>query len=171
MFDTIKETICKRGIAMSVYQFNVTQMNGEEVSLSKYKGKVLLIVNTASKCGLTPQLEGLEAMYEQFKENDFVILGFPCNQFMMQDPKSNDEIMEFCQLNYGVTFPMHQKIKVKGKDADPLYKYLVEQTDGKKIEWNFAKFLIGRDGELIERFPSKMPPSEFIDQVEKVVIN
>lgn len=125
-----------------------------------------MIVNTASKCGFTPQLEGLETLYEAYKDQKFVVLGFPCNQFLMQDPKSNEEIMEFCQLNYGVHFPMHEKIKVKGKHADPLYQYLVKETDDKKIEWNFTKFLIGRDGKIVERFGSKVAPEEITSDIE-----
>ncbi|EAC6095192.1 glutathione peroxidase, partial [Listeria monocytogenes] len=144
-------------------------MNGKEIALSDYKGKVLLIVNTASKCGLTPQLEGLEAMYKKLGGDNFEILGFPCNQFLRQDPGSDEEILEFCQMNYGVTFQMFSKIKVKGKDASPLYKYLTEQTGGKKVEWNFAKFLIDENGEVIERFPSKMKPEDFEDKVEALV--
>lgn len=146
-------------------------MNGKEISLSDYKGKVLLIVNTASKCGLTPQLEGLESMYKKLGGANFEILGFPCNQFLRQDPGSDEEILEFCQMNYGVTFQMFSKIKVKGKDASPLYKYLTEQTGGKKVEWNFAKFLIDENGEVVERFSSKMKPEDFEDKVEALVAN
>ncbi|EEJ0015093.1 glutathione peroxidase, partial [Listeria innocua] len=145
------------------------EMNGKEIALSDYKGKVLLIVNTASKCGLTPQLEGLEKMYKKLGGDNFEILGFPCNQFLRQDPGSDEEILEFCQMNYGVTFQMFSKIKVKGKDAAPLYKYLTEQTGGKKVEWNFAKFLIDENGEVVERFPSKMKPEDFEDKVEALV--
>ncbi|WP_167629590.1 glutathione peroxidase [Listeria valentina] len=143
---------------MNVHDFKETTMAGEEVGLSEFKGKVLLIVNTASKCGLTPQLEGLERLYETYQNEGFEILGFPCNQFLRQDPGSNEEILAFCERNYGVTFRMFQKIKVNGKEADPLYQYLVKETGGKKIEWNFAKFLIDRDGNLIERFSSKTKP-------------
>ncbi|EHG6821264.1 glutathione peroxidase, partial [Listeria monocytogenes] len=149
--------------------FSEKAMNGKEIALSDYEGKVLLIVNTASKCGLTPQLEGLEAMYKKLGGDNFEILGFPCNQFLRQDPGSDEEILEFCQMNYGVTFQMFSKIKVKGKDASPLYKYLTEQTGGKKVEWNFAKFLIDENGEVIERFPSKMKPEDFEDKVEALV--
>lgn len=118
---------------------------------------------------LTPQLEGLEAMYKKLGGDNFEILGFPCNQFLRQDPGSDEEILEFCQMNYGVTFQMFSKIKVKGKDASPLYKYLTEQTGGKKVEWNFAKFLIDENGEVVERFPSKMKPEDFEDKVEALV--
>ncbi|MBC2061076.1 glutathione peroxidase [Listeria marthii] len=154
---------------MNVHDFSGKAMNGKEIALSDYKGKVLLIVNTASKCGLTPQLEGLEAMYKKLGGDNFEILGFPCNQFLRQDPGSDEEILEFCQMNYGVTFQMFSKIKVKGKDASPLYKYLTEQTGGKKVEWNFAKFLIDENGEVVERFPSKMKPEDFEDKVEALV--
>ncbi|EGD6921289.1 glutathione peroxidase [Listeria monocytogenes] len=154
---------------MNVHDFSEKAMNGKEIALSDYEGKVLLIVNTASKCGLTPQLEGLEAMYKKLGGDNFEILGFPCNQFLRQDPGSDEEILEFCQMNYGVTFQIFSKIKVKGKDASPLYKYLTEQTGGKKVEWNFAKFLIDENGEVIERFPSKMKPEDFEDKVEALV--
>ncbi|EHC2913802.1 TPA: glutathione peroxidase [Listeria monocytogenes] len=154
---------------MNVHDFSEKAMNGKEIALSDYEGKVLLIVNTASKCDLTPQLEGLEAMYKKLGGDNFEILGFPCNQFLRQDPGSDEEILEFCQMNYGVTFQMFSKIKVKGKDASPLYKYLTEQTGGKKVEWNFAKFLIDENGEVIERFPSKMKPEDFEDKVEALV--
>lgn len=143
---------------MNVHDFKETTMAGEEVALGEFKGKVLLIVNTASKCGLTPQLEGLEQLYETYQNEGFEILGFPCNQFLRQDPGSNEEILAFCERNYGVTFPMFQKIKVNGKEANPLYQYLVKETGGKKIEWNFAKFLIDREGNIIERFSSKTKP-------------
>ncbi|MBC1520375.1 glutathione peroxidase [Listeria aquatica] len=143
---------------MNVHDFKETTMAGEEITLDTFKGKVLLIVNTASKCGLTPQLEGLEKLYETYQKEGLEILGFPCNQFLRQDPGTNEEILAFCERNYGVTFPMFQKIKVNGKEADPLYKYLVKETGGKKIEWNFAKFLVDRDGNIVERFSSKTKP-------------
>lgn len=154
---------------MTIYDFSAKDMAGKEVKLEEYKGKVLIIVNTASKCGLTPQLKGLETLYEKYKEQGLEILGFPCNQFMHQDPGSDEEIMEFCQRNYGVTFHMFSKIKVKGKDAHPLYQYLTEQTGGKKIEWNFAKFLINREGEIIKRFPSKQPPEKAEEEIVKAL--
>ncbi|EUJ19790.1 glutathione peroxidase [Listeria aquatica] len=143
---------------MNVHDFKETTMAGEEITLDTFKGKVILIVNTASKCGLTPQLEGLEKLYETYQNEGLEILGFPCNQFLRQDPGTNEEILAFCERNYGVTFPMFQKIKVNGKEADPLYKYLVKETGGKKIEWNFAKFLVDRDGNIVERFSSKTKP-------------
>lgn len=146
---------------MSIYDFEVTEMSGEKVSLSKYKDQVILIVNTASKCGFTKQLTGLEELYKKYEDQGFVVLGFPCNQFLAQDPKSNEAINEFCQINYGVTFKMHEKIKVNGRNADPLYQYLVAETDGKKIPWNFTKFLINRDGVITNRFEGKVEPESF----------
>ncbi len=150
---------------MSVYDFTVTEIGGEEVSLSKYKGKPLLIVNTASKCGFAPQFDGLEELYEKYKEQGFVVLGFPSNQFMNQEPLSNEDMESHCQLNYGVSFPLHEKIKVNGEDAIPLYRYLVEQTGNKKIKWNFTKFLIGKDGEIIERYGSRIKPEKIEDAI------
>ncbi|EUJ43200.1 glutathione peroxidase [Listeria fleischmannii] len=150
---------------MNVHDFTEVAMNGENIPLSAYEGKTLLIVNTASKCGLTPQLEGLESLYKTYQKDGFEILGFPCNQFLRQDPGTNEEIMEFCKLNYGVTFQMFEKTKVKGRDANPLYKYLVSETGGKKIEWNFAKFLIDGNGNIIERFSSKTKPESIEENI------
>ncbi|WP_034551129.1 glutathione peroxidase [Carnobacterium funditum] len=150
---------------MSVYDFTVTEIGGEEVSLSTYLGKPLLIVNTASKCGLAPQFEGLEELYKKYKEQGFVVLGFPSNQFMNQEPLSNEEIATHCQMAYDVSFPLHEKISVNGDEASPLYKYLVEQTGNKKIKWNFTKFLIGKDGEIIERFSSMTKPEKIEDSI------
>lgn len=145
---------------MTIYDFKVKDISGNKVSLDKYKDKIILIVNVASKCGFTKQYEGLEKLYESYKDKDFVILGFPCNQFKGQEPGSNEEIQEFCRLTYGVSFPMFSKIDVNGDSADPLYKYLIKETDGKKIPWNFTKFLIGRDGNIIDRYhPMKRPKS------------
>ena len=138
----------------SIHDFDVTDIKGNPVSLKDYAGKVLLIVNTASKCGFTPQYEALETIYEKYRDQGFEILGFPCNQFGQQEPGSNDEVAEFCQANYGVSFPMFGKIDVNGSDADPLYQYLTSQSSGlfsSRIKWNFTKFLIGRDGKIIKR--------------------
>lgn len=154
---------------MTIYDFEMDKIDGSKQSLSDYKGKTILIVNTASKCGFTKQFEGLEELYKKYKEEDFVILGFPCNQFLRQDPNSNEEILEFCQLNYGVTFPMFAKLEVKGKKQSPLFKYLVDNTDGKKIEWNFTKFLINKDGEIVERFASKVTPEMLENDVKKLL--
>ena len=154
---------------MSIYNFEMEKIDGSKQSLSDYKGKTVLIVNTASKCGFTKQFEGLEELYKKYQDQDFVILGFPCNQFLRQDPNSNEEILEFCQLNYGVTFPMFAKIDVKGKKQNPLYDYLVKETGGKKIEWNFTKFLINHDGEVVERFASKVTPEMLENDVKKLL--
>ncbi|MDD4922710.1 MAG: glutathione peroxidase [Bacteroidales bacterium] len=139
---------------MSVYHFNVENSKGETVKLSDFKGKTLLIVNVASKCGYTKQYAPLEAMYKKYKDKGFMILGFPCNQFAWQEPGSNEEIQQFCQLNYGVTFPVFGKIKVNGEEAHPLYQFLKEQTGGAAIKWNFNKFLIDKKGNIIKRYLS-----------------
>ncbi|CDO04060.1 hypothetical protein BN988_02599 [Oceanobacillus picturae] len=148
---------------MSVYEFKAETINGKEILLSEYEGKVLLIVNTASKCGFTSQLEGLQKLYDTYNQQGLEILGFPCNQFNSQDPGSNEEIAEFCQLNYGVTFPMFSKVDVKGKNAHPLFNYLTEEAKGlltKQIKWNFTKFLVGKDGQVIDRFAPQTKPEE-----------
>ncbi len=144
---------------MNVYDFTVKDNKGNDVSLSEYKGKVLLIVNTATKCGLTPQYEGLEKLYEKYCDQGFEILDFPCNQFAFQAPGSAEKIDSFCTLKYNTKFPRFEKIKVNGRDTAPLYKFLKEQKPG-RIQWNFAKFLIDKDGNVAERFaPSEKPDS------------
>jgi glutathione peroxidase len=157
----------------SIYDFTMTTITGEEKSLADYKGKVLLIVNTASKCGHTKQFGPLEELYQKYKDQGFVILGFPCNQFAGQDPGTSEEILEFCQMNYGVTFPMFEKIKVNGKEAHPLYNYLKanvpEGVDKNRIKWNFTKFLINSDGEIVDRFVSKQKPNEIDAHVAKLL--
>ena len=156
---------------MNVHDFKATNMRGEEVSLDQYEGKTLLIVNTASKCGLTPQFSGLQELYEKFKDENFEILGFPSNQFANQDPGSNEEISEFCQLNYGVSFPMFEKINVNGSEAHPLFKYLAEQAPGilgsKAIKWNFTKFLISPDGTPVKRYSPQTTPDKIEDDIRK----
>ena len=158
---------------MSIYDFKVSARDGSQVDLSEYKGKPLVIVNTASKCGLTPQFEGLEALYQEFKDDGLTIIGFPCNQFANQDPGTNEEIAEFCQLNYGVSFPMMAKIDVNGDEADPVFKWLTSEAPGflgmKAIKWNFTKFLIGPDGEVVERFSPKDEPEKMRGAIEKVL--
>lgn len=158
---------------MSTYEYNVRTITGGEVSLSQYRGKVLLIVNTASKCGFTPQFEELQELYESYQSHGFEVLGFPCNQFMNQDPGSEEEILSFCQLNYGVTFPMFSKIDVNGKNAHPLYGYLAEEAPGllgmKAIKWNFTKFLIDRDGNVVKRFAPTDKPAEMRNDIEKLL--
>ena len=149
-----KTPVKQKTKTMSVYDFTFENSKGDNVKLSDYKGKTLLIVNVASKCGFTKQYKPLEVMYEKYKEKGFVILGFPCNQFAGQEPGTNEEIQSFCQLNYGVTFPVFGKINVNGKEAHPLYVYLKEQTGGDPIKWNFNKFLIDKNGKIIKRYLS-----------------
>jgi len=152
-----------------IYDFTVTNNQDEAVSLATYQGKVLLIVNTASKCGFTPQYKGLEALNLKYKDQGLVVMGFPCNQFARQEPGTDAEIASFCQLNYGVTFPMMSKIDVNGKDADPLYVFLKAKAPGmptNSIKWNFTKFLVSRDGATIKRFGSSEKPEALEDDVE-----
>ena len=153
---------------MSVYEFTVKDNKGNNVSLSEFKGKVLLIVNTATKCGLTPQYEGLESLYEKYKDQGFEILDFPCNQFAFQAPGDAQAIDSFCTLKYNTKFRRFEKIKVNGKDAAPLYQYLKQQMPG-RIEWNFAKFLIDRNGEVVERFASTAKPETLTESIEKLL--
>lgn len=178
---------------MSVYDYKVKDIKGNEVSLSEYSGKLLLIVNTASKCGFTPQYDGLEKLYQTYKDRGLVILGFPSNQFLTQEPGDNEEIQSFCKLNYGVTFPLFSKIDVRGENADPFFKFLseaapfkgfeLEKEMGRKIEsvvkehypenlegngvkWNFTKFLIARDGSVKGRYEPTVTPEE-LDSIIK----
>jgi glutathione peroxidase len=148
----------------TIYDFEAFGMNGKSVKLSQYKGKALLIVNTASACGFTPQFGGLEELHKQYGKQGLVVLGFPCNQFGAQDAGSNDEIASFCQLNFGVTFPMMAKIDVNGANATPLFNWLCAEAPGllgsKAIKWNFTKFLVGKNGQVIKRFgPQDTPAS------------
>ena len=148
----------------SLYDLSVDDIKGKPVKLSKYKGKVLLIVNTASECGFTPQYKGLEALYEKFHAKGLEVLGFPCNQFGAQEPGDEKAIEQFCELNYGVTFPMFAKVDVNGDDASPLFKHLKSAKKGilgsETIKWNFTKFLVGKDGKVIKRFaPNDSPES------------
>lgn len=157
---------------MSVYEFSVKNQNGEDVSLSEYKGKVLLIVNTATRCGFTKQYDELEALYEKYHEQGFEILDFPCNQFFRQAPGSDEEINAFCSLHFGTKFPRFKKIEVNGDKANPLFVYLCKQNkDGKlkKVKWNFTKFLINRNGEFVERFEPTVKPSSFEDKIAEEV--
>lgn len=147
---------------MSIYEYEATTIRGERQSLSDYRGQVLLIVNTASKCGFTPQYTGLQRLYEQYGPQGFTVLGFPCNQFNHQEPGSESDIAEFCQLNHGVSFPLFAKIDVKGGNAHPLFRFLTQQAPGilgtQAIKWNFTKFLVSREGEVLKRFaPTDSP--------------
>lgn len=181
---------------MSVYDFKAKNIRGAETGLNLFEGKVLLIVNTASKCGFTPQYADLQKLYEKYKEQGFVILGFPCNQFGEQEPGSNDEVDTFCQINYGVTFPLFEKLQVRGADKHPLFAYLTEQApfegfdtstpSGKmlnayfeekmpdqlkdhEIKWNFTKFLIDRKGRVVNRFESSVDPLDIAPVVESLL--
>ncbi|KPJ22628.1 glutathione peroxidase [Streptococcus phocae subsp. phocae] len=156
----------------NTYDFTVQNQDGSDCSLKDFSGKVLLIVNTATGCGLTPQYAGLQNLYETYHSEGFEVLDFPCNQFLGQAPGDNDEINTFCSLNYKTTFPRFAKIKVNGKEADPLFDWLKHQKSGplgKRIEWNFAKFLIDRHGHVVERFSSKTPPEEMTTAIEKLL--
>ncbi len=153
-----------------LYELEATTISGDRVSLEEYKDQAMLIVNTASKCGFTPQYEGLEELYSQYKDKGLVILGFPCNQFGRQEPGSESEIQEFCQLNYGVSFPMFAKVDVNGANADPIFQYLKRAKKGllgsEKIKWNFTKFLVIREGEVVGRFAPTVKPEDLKDDVE-----
>ncbi|GAA0493854.1 glutathione peroxidase [Salinibacillus aidingensis] len=156
-------------MAANVYDFTANLSNGEEVSLDKYKGHVLLIVNTASKCGFTPQFEGLQSLYERFKDKKFTVLGFPCAQFANQEFAEQEDIMEFCQMNYGVDFPIFQRIDVKGDQAHPLFQFLTSAKRGfltENIKWNFTKFLINRDGEVVKRYAPSTKPEKIAEDIE-----
>ncbi|MEK8129320.1 glutathione peroxidase [Paenibacillus filicis] len=179
---------------MSVYPFNVSTIRGEEKSLESYAGQVLVIVNTASKCGFTPQYSELQKLYEAYKDRGVTVLGFPCNQFGAQEPGTNDEIHTFCQLNYGVSFPLFDKVEVLGEDKHPLFAYLTEQApfegfdtehpggkilssileqqgllEGNDIKWNFTKFLIDREGRVAGRFESTVEPADMYAAIEELL--
>ena len=154
----------------TLYDFDAQSINGKPVALKQFEGKVLLIVNTASACGFTPQFGGLEKLHESYADQGLVVLGFPSNQFGAQDPGSNDEIASFCQLNYGVSFPMMAKIDVNGAQAAPLYQWLSQEAPGllgsKAIKWNFTKFLVGRDGRVIRRYAPMDTPAKLSADIE-----
>ena len=154
---------------MNFYGLEAKKMNGQMVKMEQYKGNVVLVVNTASKCGLTPQFKELEELYQTYHSKGLEILGFPCNQFAKQDSGSNQEIQEFCQLNYGVTFNMFEKIEVNGAHAHPIYRYLKQEVKGlfgSEIKWNFTKFLIDRDGNVIKRYAPTVKPSKIANDIE-----
>jgi glutathione peroxidase len=157
----------------TVYDFQARQIDGRTVPLKQYAGKVLLIVNTASACGYTPQFGGLEELHRTYGDQGLVVLGFPCNQFGGQDPGDNEEIAQFCQVNYGVSFPMMAKIDVKGAGADPLYQWLSAEAPGllgsKSIKWNFTKFLVGKDGAVIKRYAPADPPPTLTRGIENAL--
>ncbi|WP_295798403.1 glutathione peroxidase [uncultured Microbulbifer sp.] len=156
-----------------LFQIPVKTSEGSEATLDQYKGKVLLIVNTASKCGFTPQYKGLEELFQQYKDRGLVVLGFPCNQFGKQEPGSDSEIQQFCELNYGVSFPVYAKLEVNGDGAHPLFSYLKKQAPGilgtQGIKWNFTKFLVNRDGEVVNRYAPKDKPEELAADIEQLL--
>ncbi|EIC31257.1 MULTISPECIES: glutathione peroxidase [Methylomicrobium] len=154
----------------SIYDFKVTSLNGTEASLDQYRGKVLLIVNTASRCGFTPQYQGLEELYRRYRDRGLAVLGFPCNQFGAQEPGNAEDIRSFCTVNYGVSFPMFSKIEVNGEQADPLFRYLKAQAKGilgsTAIKWNFTKFLVNRQGDVVGRYGSATKPEQLAAAIE-----
>lgn len=157
----------------SIYEFSVQDIHGKTVPLERYRGKVLLVVNTASKCGFTPQYKGLEALYQKLHRRGFEVLGFPCNQFGAQEPGTEQEIAQFCELNYGVTFPLFAKVDVNGKDASPLYEFLKTAKPGllgsEGIKWNFTKFLIDREGRVVERYAPTADPASLEADIEPLL--
>lgn len=157
----------------TIYDFQAEMLEGEQKKFSEYQGKVLLIVNTASQCGLTPQFEGLEQLYQDYQSKGLIILGFPCNQFAHQDPLTNEEIGGFCQRNYGVSFPMFAKVDVNGSTAHPLYQYLTTEAKGilgsQKIKWNFTKFLINQEGKVIKRYAPLIKPEKIAKDIQKLL--
>ncbi len=155
-----------------IYDFKALNNKGEEVDFKQFEGKVLMIVNTASKCGFTPQYDGLEELYQRYKDLGLVIIGFPCDQFAHQEPGSNEEIAEFCRLNHGVTFPLMAKIEVNGENAHPIYKYLKKAASGVFggfIKWNFTKFLISRDGTVIKRYAPTFEPKRMEKDIQDML--
>ena len=157
----------------AIYDFEANKLNGESIKLNEFKGKTIVVVNTASACGLTPQYEGLENMYQKYKDQGLVILGFPCNQFGKQEKGNSEEIQEFCQVNYGVSFPMFEKIEVNGKNAHPIYKYLKSELSGgilgSKIKWNFTKFVIDKNGKPAKRFAPTTTPEKMESFIKEIM--
>src|SRR5690554_243581 len=157
----------------TIYSFTAKDITGNDVPLADYQGKVLLIANTASKCGFTPQFEGLQALHAELGGKGFEVLGFPCNQFLSQDPGDNSEISQFCSLNYGVSFPMFAKIEVNGDGTHPLFRFLKKEAKGlmgsEKIKWNFTKFLISREGRVVRRYPPTAKPEDIRADIEKLL--
>lgn len=157
----------------SIYNFSAKTINGDEVSLETFKGKVLLIVNVASRCGFTPQYTGLQELYKEYKERGLEVLGFPCNQFGAQEPGEEQEIKSFCEINFGVTFPLFAKVDVNGDNAHPLFKYLKEKAPGllgtEGIKWNFTKFLIDRNGKVVDRYAPSTAPATLYEEITKLL--
>ncbi|MCK5875674.1 MAG: glutathione peroxidase [Alcanivoracaceae bacterium] len=157
----------------TVFDFTAQDIAGKDIDLSQYQGKVLLIVNTASKCGFTPQYKGLQALFEKYRERGLEVLGFPCNQFGHQEPGDEAAISEFCELNFGVDFPLFGKIDVNGDDAHPLYRHLKEEAPGllgsKAVKWNFTKFLVNRDGQVVKRYAPTDKPESLAKDIEKLL--
>ncbi|MHA7818499.1 MAG: glutathione peroxidase [Erythrobacter sp.] len=157
----------------TIADFTVTTNRGEKLDLAEKQGKILLVVNTASKCGFTPQYDGLEELYQQFKDKDFEVLGFPCNQFGGQEPGNADEIAQFCKVNFGVTFPLMAKVDVNGPEASPLYDWMKSEKAGlmgsKSIKWNFTKFLIDREGNVVKRYAPQDAPKQIAKDIEKLL--
>ena len=157
----------------NIYQFEAELLDGKNKSFADYEGKVLLVVNTASKCGFTPQFAGLEKLYEKYKSQGFEVLGFPCNQFGSQEPGSNAEIMQFCELNYGVTFPLMGKVNVNGPEAAPVFEYLKEHARGllksRAIKWNFTKFLVNKEGVVVKRYAPRTKPASIAQAIEELL--
>jgi glutathione peroxidase len=157
---------------MSVYVYEAKTIRGEDKKLSDYKGRVLLIVNTASKCGFTPQYKDLQELYEKYHARGLEVLGFPSNQFMGQEPGTNEEVEQFCELNYGVTFPLFAKIDVKGSNAHPLFQYLTKHAPGflsKEVKWNFTKFLVNKKGDVVKRYAPTTNPKSMAEDVERLL--
>ncbi len=157
----------------TIYDFQAELLEGEQKNLADYQGKVLLVVNTASQCGLTPQFEGLEQLYQDYQQQGLLVLGFPCNQFAQQDPASNEEIGSFCQRNYGVSFPMFAKVDVNGPTAHPLYQYLTAEAKGilgsQSIKWNFTKFLINQKGQVVKRYAPIVKPEKIAKDIQRLL--
>lgn len=157
----------------NIYDIHIKDSSNKEVSMSKFEGKTLLIVNVASKCGLTPQYKGLQSLYEEYKDRNFVVLGFPCNQFGGQEPGTNSEINNFCEINYSVTFPIFSKIKVNGPNSHPLFKLLKNDKPGifrtESIKWNFTKFLVNSSGKIIDRFSPRVEPKYIRSEIERIL--
>jgi glutathione peroxidase len=157
----------------TAFDFAAPRLNGKDEKLSNYRGKVLLIVNTASQCGFTPQYKGLQALHDSYAGKGFEVLGFPCNQFGAQEPGEGDEIASFCEMNYGVNFPMFDKVDVNGSNAHPLWNFLKEQAPGalgiEAVKWNFTKFLVGKDGKVVKRYAPQTEPKEIAKDIEKLL--